>query len=352
MTTATAATSAAIPLTTVFTPPASCTSVNLVSSDCSKSTCDGLYNIVQTTDTNCYPSGWATTATWFSPGLYCPTGYTVNDTNVVTSGLGITETQARCCPSGYAFATQLQAPWWTPEPCTKISTTTTVLEFTILGATPTTTTAITYKNPIIHAYPIELRWQSTDSVDGGVKSSATVELTSSSGTSATSTSTSTGGASTSTGLSTGAKAGIGVGVAAAAIIAIILSLLFWVRRRRNQKAVSTLPSAGHTRGGSIFKKTPQQEPVELPTYTPELHGSFSPHSELDSSDRGFSERGYSEHGHSEERAASLGRLRVRCNGVPGRESDLEVVLQARSFSVCITAGFIHQGYPLLQNRRL
>lgn len=99
MTTATAATSAAIPLTTVFKPPASCTSVNVVSSDCLGSTCDGLYNIVQTTDTNCYPSGWATTATWFSPGVYCPAGYTVNDTNVVTSGLGITETQARCCPS-------------------------------------------------------------------------------------------------------------------------------------------------------------------------------------------------------------------------------------------------------------
>lgn len=99
MTTPTSASSAAIPLTTVFTPPVSCSSVNWVSSDCLKSTCEGVYNIVQTTDTNCYPSGWATTATWFSPGLYCPTGYTINDTNVVTSGLDITETQARCCPS-------------------------------------------------------------------------------------------------------------------------------------------------------------------------------------------------------------------------------------------------------------
>lgn len=99
MTTSTSSTSGAIPLTTVFTPPASCTSVNWVSSDCKKSTCEGVYNIVQTTDTDCYPSGWAKTATWFSPGLFCPTGYTVNNTNVVTSGLGITETQARCCPS-------------------------------------------------------------------------------------------------------------------------------------------------------------------------------------------------------------------------------------------------------------
>ncbi|KAF3398335.1 hypothetical protein F1880_005964 [Penicillium rolfsii] len=329
MTTTTAASSAAIPLTTVFTPPASCTSVNVVSSECPGSTCDGLYNIVQTTGPNCFPSGWATTATWFSPGLFCPTGYTVNDTNVVTSGLGITETQARCCPSGYTIATELKAPWWTPEPCTKISTKVTVLEFTVLGATPTTTTAITYTNPIIHAYPIELRWQSTDSVDSGMESSATVALTSSSATSTssstsststsistpTSTSSSTGTASTSSGLSTGAKAGIGVGVAAAAIIVIMLSLLIWFRRRRNQKASSTQPSTGYARDGSIFRKTAKQDPVELPTHTPELHGNFSPASELDS-DRGFSERGYSEHGYSEGARSEYGQIESQMQRSP------------------------------------
>ncbi|CEO58936.1 hypothetical protein PMG11_03628 [Penicillium brasilianum] len=313
MTTSTSSTSAAIPLTTVFTPPASCTSVNWVSSDCQKSTCDGVYNIVQTTDTDCYPSGWAKTATWFSPGLFCPTGYTVNNTNVVTSGLGITETQARCCPSGYAFATKALEYWWTPEPCTKISKTTTVIDYTVLGVTPTTTTAVTYTHPIIHAYPVELRWQSTDSVDAVVESSATVMLTSSTGTSASSTSTPSS-SSASSGLSTGAKAGIGIGVAAAAIIVIVLSLLFWFRRRRTQKA-STQTSDDYSRDGSVFDRAPRQEPVELPTYTPELHGNFSPASEL-ASDQTYSEQGYSEHGHSEGAQSEVGQFQSRMHHSP------------------------------------
>lgn len=55
--------------------------------------------------------------------------------------------------------------------------------------------------------------------------------------------------------------------------------------------------------------------MELPTYTPELHGNFSPASELDS-DRGFSERGYSEHGHSEGARSEFGQIESQMQRSP------------------------------------
>lgn len=91
---------------------------------------------------------------------------------------------------------------------------------------------------------------------------------------------------------------------------IVLGLLFWFRRRKNQKSL-TQTSGDYGQEGSILKKKRQQEPVELPAHpalwTPELHGDFSPASELDS-DRGLSERGYSEHGHSEGTHSEFGQI--------------------------------------------
>ncbi|KAJ5166922.1 uncharacterized protein N7482_005703 [Penicillium canariense] len=307
--TTTSSSSAAIPLTTEFAPPASCSSLSWVSSDCMKSTCDGVYNIVRTPDTDCFPSGWATTQTWFSPGYYCPTGYTVDKTDIVTSGLGITETQAKCCPEGFAIATKSPLVWYTAEPCTAISSGATTITYTVLGATPTTTTAITYRNPIVHAYPIELRWQSTDHPDPAITSSVTETSPASSATSTTST-TSTAAADNTSGLSPGAKAGIGAGVAVAAISVIALALLFWFRQKRSRKSSAQAPD-GSVRDGPAFKKTVPSEPVELPTHsdpwTPELHGDFSPMSEL-GSDRVCSERGYSARTHSERAHSEYGQI--------------------------------------------
>ncbi|KAJ5491094.1 hypothetical protein N7539_002661 [Penicillium diatomitis] len=311
--------SAAAPLTTVFSPPASCTNVQQVSSECQKD-CKNLYNIVQITDSNCFPSQWATTATWFSPGIYCPKGYTVADSHTVTSGLQLTETQARCCPSGYTMATDLAQAWWTAEPCTKVSAVTTTLNFTVYsatGASPTTTSEMVIRGPIIHAYPVELRWQSSDSAALGSGSTtasavptftdATTTKTSASTTGPTSSATSpstappsSDGAHGSSGLSTGAKAGIGIGVAAAVII--ILALLFCLWRRRKGSASSASPSKerkvslGNAQddvyGEIPVRQVPGHKPVELPTratgWSEELHGQSHPApSELEAGQAGY-----------------------------------------------------------------
>lgn len=87
-----------IPLTTLFTPPAWCDSHSWVSSDCpGTNTCTGIYNIVRATETECYPSGWQASATYFSPGI-CPSGYSTGTNILSYIGASGTETRATCCP--------------------------------------------------------------------------------------------------------------------------------------------------------------------------------------------------------------------------------------------------------------
>lgn len=99
---------AAVPLTTVFTPPASCDKLHWVSSKCLESTCKGIYNIVRATDPACFPSGWETTKTGFSPGLSCPANYYVNTSDVVVLGVDATETHATCCPRYVNYASSAE----------------------------------------------------------------------------------------------------------------------------------------------------------------------------------------------------------------------------------------------------
>jgi hypothetical protein len=95
------------PLTTVFTPPASClTDTNYYSYTASQS--NALFNIGNNvgcggyqcyagypSDSNCYPTGWALSQA-FSPGV-CPESYTIACSSLITSGTAI-ETIATCCP--------------------------------------------------------------------------------------------------------------------------------------------------------------------------------------------------------------------------------------------------------------
>ncbi|KAJ5173026.1 hypothetical protein N7492_005619 [Penicillium capsulatum] len=332
--------SAAVPLTTVFTPPASCSSLHWVSSKCLESTCKGIYNIVAATDSDCYPSGWATSATGFSPGLSCPANWSVGTSNVVVLGVGATETHATCCPTGYTVAKSSPQVWYTPEPCMSISKGTTIIDYTVVGVTPSSTTRVTYKNPIVHAYPVGLTYRSTDSASP----STSPPSTSPPSASATATAADAAAAGTSSGgLSTGAKAGIGVGVAVAGLIIIVLGCFMFLRSRKNQKGAAqatavapapapapgpgpgpgpgqasaptsyspgpnpsptpgTIPTSyyataaaappawselGHARSGSMTKETEKQEYMTLPQQrgfrAAELPGS-NPHvAELDSS---------------------------------------------------------------------
>jgi hypothetical protein len=85
----------AIPLTTIFTPPASCSSII---------TYDGTYlwqgGVLQTGDLDCYPTSFLSIyASFYSPGI-CPYGWT-SASSVTGAGALVTiptETNALCCP--------------------------------------------------------------------------------------------------------------------------------------------------------------------------------------------------------------------------------------------------------------
>lgn len=202
-----------------------------------------------------------------------------------------------------------------------ISRGTTTIEYTVVGASPTTTTQMVYKNPIVHAFPVGLTYRSTDNA-----SPTTSPPTTSPTPSPTETPTST--QSSSGGLSTGAKAGIGVGVGVGGLIILALGFFFLFRWKKHQKGAAqaqgpgSVPTAGpftsppsapgstfapapahfHAAAaaappawsepasggsGSMTKETAQQELVKLPPQrsfqASELPGS-NPHvAELDSS---------------------------------------------------------------------
>jgi hypothetical protein len=100
-------TSSLSPLTTVFTPPASCVAdINWYTYTASQT--NGLVTIGNPTqcvdhlcyaafplNSNCLPEGWALSRA-FSPGV-CPEGYTIACSSLSTAGTA-TETVATCCP--------------------------------------------------------------------------------------------------------------------------------------------------------------------------------------------------------------------------------------------------------------
>ncbi|KAJ5294025.1 hypothetical protein N7508_008846 [Penicillium antarcticum] len=252
-----------IPLTTVFTPPASCDNFSWISSDCLGTTCRGVYNIVRATETECYPSGWASSATTFSPGLVCPSGYSIAATTLASYGVASIETRATCCPSGFTIATESPLAWYTPEPCIRTTDVATTITFTVVGVTPATTTAYTWTTPIYHAMPVGIAWQSSDTISTSVDvtptaTSETNPATTNSASATTSAASSSGGSSS--GLSTGAKAGIGVGVSVGVIaIALAIGAIFWLRRRKSSNSHQQV-SSGY---GSTAKTPSHGVPTEL-----------------------------------------------------------------------------------------
>lgn len=275
-------------LTTLFTPPSSCGDVTWVSSTCPSSSCEPVYNIVRLTETECYPSGWDTTATLFSPGLVCPSGYTIADETTSSYGATKAETLATCCPryelptlrydfdpdwrltyfrpfSGYSYTTSSAETWWITEPCYMTSATTTTITYTIEGTSPTTTTTITYAYPKVHAMPVGLAWQESDL-------SLSTAISASASTTAASTSTSTSSSSSNSGLSTGAKAGVGVGVAVGAILiaSAIGAFLYFRRKKQNSPEITYHETARD----ETVREEPVGELSGIPqSYPSELGGS-------------------------------------------------------------------------------
>jgi hypothetical protein len=94
-------------LTTTFTPPASCLS-DVYLSDQSNIPAIILGNPQGTA--SCLPSGIDPLRTsFFSPGLYCPSGYTNACSTTVTIG-SAKETQVTCCPL-YGLTCQVSSYW-------------------------------------------------------------------------------------------------------------------------------------------------------------------------------------------------------------------------------------------------
>ncbi|KAJ5673080.1 hypothetical protein N7507_002207 [Penicillium longicatenatum] len=247
--------SGSLPLTTTFKPPSTCLK-HIATSDYSTNSKNGdvyfHFHLGNYSATECYPSGWNPTS-FYSPGV-CPEGY-----EVVTSSLNIidtlTQTQARCCPSGFWPATE-SSNWQSSEPCSSTWLKTDTKTITTHG-----TTSISYSSGWwgLDAYAVSIEWMSTDfktstpteATETGTMSTANVIGESSAA------STSTSSASSS-GLSSGAKAGVGAGVSCGAIVIALLIFGFLVLRRKRQRK----NGVQHMPGVSTEARDP---PAEMPT---------------------------------------------------------------------------------------
>ncbi|KAH6677417.1 hypothetical protein B0J14DRAFT_584205 [Halenospora varia] len=257
MSTSTARTTTSItvaPLTATFTPPPPCFS----------QLTQNYWNISVTSQTGfhqsswfsggpdrgnptstCYPSSWASTQQYFSPGI-CPTGYTSGCLSTTSA-----ETRAICCPSSWFCDTATNSligdvmyskPWVAANPCAYYPSGNVSVRY---GFTQfSTTSGIT-----VNAPGISVRWKEADFV-------STTSTSSTSSTSSVSTPSQTGTpatASAPSGLSAGAKAGIGVGVAVA-VLGFLAALAFFILRRRRAKKGEM---DGHTQEGAEEFQKPE-----------------------------------------------------------------------------------------------
>ncbi|RFU26333.1 hypothetical protein B7463_g10006, partial [Scytalidium lignicola] len=240
--------SSAGPLTTTFTPAASCTH------DFYTNVQSNYYSIGGQSPSQCFPSGWASMSQYFSPGV-CPDGYTQACYDWSASGTN-TETRATCCPTGYECYT-LQAFNFPGQACVSLfahEATTTVTD----GIALTTMVATLHtKTEAVNGYGVSIRYNAQDFVSSTSTStsSSSTSSTSNSSTSSTSSSNTSStsspqpgaatsslsvpaspSSSSSSGLSTGAKAGVGIGVGAAVLIALFALVLFILKKRKAKSA--------------------------------------------------------------------------------------------------------------------
>lgn len=84
------------PLTTAFTAPPQCTSSYIVKVSNSQK----VWTVTERADEACFPKHPSSTAIEFSPGIYCPHGFTANHIGARTDygSPGIPETRLDCSP--------------------------------------------------------------------------------------------------------------------------------------------------------------------------------------------------------------------------------------------------------------
>ncbi|OQE21836.1 hypothetical protein PENSTE_c011G10254 [Penicillium steckii] len=211
--TSTETNSSHIPLTTIFTPHASCLSFQngRKSALRTEDPDDPHYELGDTINTSaCLPSGW-NRSSYFSPGL-CPSGYYIAASEAYLAEHETTELGGKCCPTGYG-ATDIYTVRegiidTTPFCLSHKSTTTTAFDPSKL----TRSDASTYTTPTpTYAELVSIRWRPEDF--------------------ATATST----PNTKDSLSAGQQAGIAVGVTTAASLLIMISLAVFCLRRSRSK---------------------------------------------------------------------------------------------------------------------
>ncbi|KAL6715123.1 hypothetical protein ACLMJK_007385 [Lecanora helva] len=202
---------APVPLTTLFTPPASC--LNVVTYDGTSFWQNGL---AQTGDAGCYPSGF---------------------TNVCASLISEDLTNV------WSRSSLAPGPMPNNQPLTTVK-------------------KADIKSNTVWADVIQVRWQSTNTKIINLLAQKTASSSKNSGTSGTGSPSSSSGSSTtkatstpksenknSGGLSTGAEAGIGI---AAALIAVVLAVgAYLLLRNRRRKSKATARYGASTVGGGI-----------------------------------------------------------------------------------------------------
>ncbi|KAJ5815897.1 hypothetical protein N7447_008130 [Penicillium robsamsonii] len=266
------------PMSSIFTAPASCSSSWTYEPEAANLVPNGL--LIQNAADNdnadpaCFPSGYTQygrvrASVVYSPG-YCPHGYTSADLVIHKPA-----TTAVCCPSDFTYYQEKRDLQTTFAGC--------LSEFPSSSSTIVTVRQVDEESTQVSgpmtmwAQAIQVELQASDkslfvsatttTTDTKTRASSSDEP-SETATSSTPSSTQTGltvpavpdipepaapspaapGTGTeSSGLSTGAKIGVGVGVGAAGLI-VLVALLFWFFRRRQQKGQNAIPDTTSSDG--------------------------------------------------------------------------------------------------------
>ncbi|KAH7359737.1 hypothetical protein BKA66DRAFT_472336 [Pyrenochaeta sp. MPI-SDFR-AT-0127] len=232
-----------IPLTTIFTPPSQCTTdLWRISYDAQH-----FYELLGGQGySSCLPASFTPTSEFFySPGLYCPSGY-----NSACSSSQIvgdeTATIVTCCPTGYSCQNRAPAsgwPWEYTLGCTSACSSTYTRTLRDQSSLIDNICALSAG---ANAYSVQLRFRAADFATTTSTTSTTPSATPSSSsslpilTSSPSTPVITNPMlpPKDTDLPTGAKAGIGVGaVLGVALVGAIL-FLAWIMRRNSKNNVA------------------------------------------------------------------------------------------------------------------
>lgn len=231
-----------VALTTTFTPAPSCFTDLWLYGD---RAVNYWYSMGPPDPSNCFPPSWqSATTSFFSPGV-CPQGYSTACASEAISG-SMTETSARCCPSGWYCYSHANVNF-PGQACATHVTSPGISTITTSAASIITTTAYINTTDFINAFGVEIRWQSTDFVaTSTIPSAPTTSSTTSTLASPVSQASPTQSASTSIpGQSDNKNIGLGVGIGVGVAVLLMLGAgaVWYLKKRHSQRDVQYDPSS-------------------------------------------------------------------------------------------------------------